>query len=155
MSHLRKIRAADLAEIVRWDLSSTDLRYWAGISNKAENLKLKFSGWHQETGVLAFAFETKGFLVGYGELWKDDQEIEIARLLINPRFRRQGLGRNVTKALLDEAKQINPNVWVRVHPENKAAISLYSTSGFKFGNEAQQNEFNANQPVQYEWLRAD
>jgi len=155
MEFLRKVRESDLGEIAGWNLSATDLQYWAAISNGAENLKLKLAGWLQEPYVNAFVFESDGHLVGYGELWKENEEAEIARLLINPKFRRQGFGRLLTKALLREAKQMNLNVWLRVHPENNAAKSLYSISGFKPASEQQQRDFNANQAVQYFWMRAD
>lgn len=155
MEHLRKVRESDLAEIAHWDLSATDLQYWAAISSKGESLKLKLAGWLQESYVNGFAFEANEHLMGYGELWKEAEEIEIARLLINPNFRRQGFGRLLTKALLREAKQMTPNVWMRVHPDNKAAQKLYSCSGFKRGSEEQQRNFNTNQPIQYVWMRAE
>ena len=155
MNRLRKIHESDLKEMARWDLSDADLRYWAGLSSGKENLSLKIASWLQESYVIAFAYESNGMLVGYGELWKDDHEIEIARLLINPKFRRHGFGRDLTKALLEEAKQMNQNIYLRVHPENFAALSLYSQSGFKLEDEIQQRVFNSNQPVQYTWMRAE
>ncbi len=61
------------------------------------------AGWATESDVRAFGLvDDDGSLVGYGELWIDDEEaeVELARLIIEPGRRGTGCGRRMVAQLV-------------------------------------------------------
>jgi len=156
VSHLRSVSEGDIDKLSGWDLSYEDLQFWAALPKLADlDLKSKFLSWHKEDYVNAFVLVVQGQVVGYGEIWNCEQEVELARLLIDPKYRRKGFGRLLILGLLEKAFGMAPTVWLRVHPNNQAALALYASCGFHVANDAQHAEFNANQPVPYIWMHAD
>src|SRR5678809_255129 len=53
-----------------------------------------------------------GIPVGYGETWVDDdeREVELARIIVAPPARGRGLGRELTRLLVTEARRSYPDV---------------------------------------------
>ena len=94
--------------------------------------------------------------VGYGELWLDDEEdeVELARIIVDPEVRGRGVGRELVRALLGPALDAGySEVFLRVRPENSAAIRAYHGSGFVDVPAALMEEWNDGQPVPYRWMR--
>jgi [ribosomal protein S18]-alanine N-acetyltransferase len=93
-------------------------------------------------------------LIGYGELWLDDEEmeVELARLIVAPAHRRLGAGRQLVAALTGLAHQRQPLAVVRVHPGNTAARRCYAAAGFERVTSAEEAEWNVHQPVAYVWM---
>lgn len=101
----------------------------------------------------AFGLVDDGALVGYGELWVDDDEVEVARLIVDPARRRQGIGRRLVEALADVALSYDTgSVFLRVHPDNESAIRVYLAARFRFVDESTAAAWNMGQPVNYRWL---
>jgi ribosomal protein S18 acetylase RimI-like enzyme len=114
----------------------------------------QINAWAGEDGVQPFGLYRGGRLVAYGELWVDDgeAEVELARLIVDPRERSQGLGRRLVAALADLARSKYPRVFLRVHPDNIAARRCYAAAGFQPVEPDQAAAWNASQPVHYIWL---
>jgi ribosomal protein S18 acetylase RimI-like enzyme len=94
--------------------------------------------------------------VGYGEVWLDDEEdeVELARIILDPQLRGQGLGLELVRALLVPALAAGySEVFLRVRPDNAAAIRTYHRSGFVDVPAALMEEWNDGQPVAYRWMR--
>lgn len=94
--------------------------------------------------------------VGYGEVWLDDEEdeIELARIIVDPTIRRRGVGLELLRALLVPALDSGySDVFLRVRPENAVAIRTYHRSGFVDVPAALMDEWNQAQPVAYLWMR--
>ena len=91
-------------------------------------------------------------LIGYGELWVDHDggEVELARLIIDPRRRGRGAGRDLVAELVARAEY--PEVFLRVHPDNPVALRCYTGAGFVRVDAVLEAEWNAPQPVAYVWL---
>jgi ribosomal protein S18 acetylase RimI-like enzyme len=104
--------------------------------------------------MLAFGLYRDERLVAYGELWVDDAEaeVELARLIVDPGERGQGLGRHLVAGLGDLARSRYPRVFLRVHPDNIAAQRCYAGAGFEPVEPHQAAAWNASQPVDYVWL---
>ena len=95
-------------------------------------------------------------LVGYGEIWEDreENEAELARLVVAPDLRGRGHGRALTRALADEAHRRGfDDVWLRVVPENAAAIRAYEAAGFSRATPEEEARFNVGQRRVYVWMR--
>ncbi|MET8275214.1 GNAT family N-acetyltransferase [Streptomyces sp. NPDC005134] len=72
-------------------------------------------------------------LVGYGELWFDaeEDEVELARIIVAPEARGKGLGRVLVCGLLAQAHESGcADVFMRVHPDNEKALKCYPEAGF-------------------------
>jgi ribosomal protein S18 acetylase RimI-like enzyme len=94
--------------------------------------------------------------VGYGEVWLDDEEdeAELARIIVDPAVRGKGIGLELVRALLGPALAAGySDVFLRVRPENTVAIRTYQRVGFVDVPQALMDEWNAAQPVAYRWLR--
>jgi RimJ/RimL family protein N-acetyltransferase len=81
--------------------------------------------------------------------------VELARLIVDPAERGQGLGRRLASGLADMARSTYPLVFLRVHPDNIAAQRCYAAAGFEPVAPHQAAVWNASQPVNYVWLRSD
>ena len=94
--------------------------------------------------------------VGYGEIWLDDEEdeVELARIIVDPKLRGRGVGGELVRALLGPALDAGySEVFIRVRPENVPAIRAYHGSGFVDVPAALMEEWNDGQPVPYRWMR--
>ena len=94
--------------------------------------------------------------VGYGEVWLDDDEdeVELARIIVDPEVRGKGIGLELVRALLGPALAAGyPEVFLRVRPDNEVAIRTYQRVGFADVPQELMDEWNAQQPMAYRWMR--
>ena len=94
--------------------------------------------------------------VGYGELWLDDEEdeVELARIIVAPELRGKGIGTEFVRALLQRALTAGyAEVFLRVRPDNEPAIKTYLRVGFQPVDEKLAAEWNEPQPIDYTWLQ--
>jgi len=146
--------AADLAATVAsWPTSPAEAAMWCGHSGGPVPVQ-KVLGWATEEGVRAFGLHAGDRLVGYGELWLDDDEaeVELARLIVDPDRRGRGVGRILVAELVTRARASYPDIVMRVHPENTAALSCYAAARFVRVDAEREAQWNAAQPVRYVWL---
>jgi ribosomal protein S18 acetylase RimI-like enzyme len=105
------------------------------------------------TAYLYFDGETP---IGYGELWLDDEEdeVELARIIVAPELRGKGIGTEFVRALLQPALAAgSADVFLRVRPDNEPAIKTYLRVGFQPVDEQLAAEWNEPQPIDYTWLQ--
>jgi GNAT superfamily N-acetyltransferase/uncharacterized protein YndB with AHSA1/START domain len=145
---------ADSAETVSgWARTSEETIMWCGRPT-AHVPAEQVNAWGSEPGVEPYGLFHNDRLVAYGELWVDDDEpeVELARLIVDPAERGHGLGRRLVTELASRARERYPNVFMRVHPANAAALRCYSAAGFVPVDPRQSAEWNAPQPIEYVWL---
>jgi ribosomal protein S18 acetylase RimI-like enzyme len=95
-------------------------------------------------------------LCAYGEVWEDreEDEAELARIVVAPSERGRGLGRALVRQLAAEAAEMGfRDIWVRVIPSNAAALACYEGAGFVRTTTEEEERFNREQPYDYVWLR--
>ncbi|HEX5995346.1 MAG TPA: GNAT family N-acetyltransferase, partial [Jiangellales bacterium] len=80
-------------------------------------------------------------------------EVELARLIVDPVRRGRGIGRTLVTELATVAAAQYPDVFMRVHPENMAALRSYAAAGFGPVAPELAAEWNAPQPIAYTWLK--
>ncbi len=150
---LRSFETADAAVVAGWAGSAEECRRWC---SRDEVTAETVTGWAAESDVTAYLLVEDGEPVGYGELWTDDEEgeVELARLIVAPAFRGRGLGRRLVSELTALAQDRHPAVFMRVHPDNSAALRCYTGTGYEHVPPEQAGEWNRVQPVPYVWLRA-
>lgn len=72
-----------------------------------------------------------GKVVGYAGLWVVIDEGHITTVAVDPDYRRKGIGRKLTKAILEEAREQGVVcATLEVRASNEAAIKLYEGLGF-------------------------
>ena len=156
MRELRPFDAACAPLVSSWIRTPEEADAWASIA-VAVTPEL-FAHWHSEADVHPFLLYEDEVPVGYGELWTDDgaREVELARLVVAPNERGRGLGVALATMLRAEAQRTYPyEVWLRVVPENAVAIAAYARAGFVRASDADEDDFNRDQPRQYRWMRAE
>lgn len=141
--------------IVGWARSPEELDAWASLT---EGTVDAFARWHAETGVHPFVLLVDAVPSGYGELWEDPEadEVELARVIVDPARRGHGLGRTLVTLLAARARGLGyQSIWVRVVPTNPAAIACYRAAGFVRTSAEEEETFNRGQPRRYVWMRLD
>ncbi|TDU91267.1 acetyltransferase (GNAT) family protein [Kribbella voronezhensis] len=106
--------------------------------------------------IASYLYFDGGAPVGYGELWLDDEEdeVELARIIVAPDLRGQGIGAEFVRALLQPALAAGYSaVFLRVRPDNERAIRTYLRVGFQPVDERLAAEWNEPQPINYAWLQ--
>jgi len=72
-------------------------------------------------------------IAGCGQLLSWGRGAEIADLVVVPRYRGRGIGRELVEALLEEARRLGiPAVEIGVRPGNQRALALYQRLGFVY-----------------------
>ena len=152
---VRRFRESDAREVARWPASMDEVRRWAGSDPGWPVDESVFGRWHAEPDVTPYIMCYEEEPVGYGEVWIDEpeQEVELARIIVHPDYRGRGLGRGLVRLLLERASLAGlPDAFVRVIPENGAALGCYRGAGFSPVSEEERGEFNRGQPVDYVWM---
>ena len=148
---------ADAPLVASWAVPGTGTLRWCGLPAVPAAV---VAGWGRAAGVLAYGLRDGDRdgdrLVGYGELWLDDDEaeVELARIIVAPDRRGRGTGRRLAAALAELARAHHDEVFLRVHPDNEPALRCYLGAGFVPVDPAEAAEWNRGQPVPYAWLRA-
>jgi ribosomal protein S18 acetylase RimI-like enzyme len=152
---LRRFQEPDAREVARWPTSIEEVRLWAGRDPGWPVDASVFRRWHTDPDVRPYVLGDGDNLTGYGEVWVDEpeQEVELARIIVNPANRGRGLGRRLVRMLIERASHSGfPDAFVRVVPENDRAIACYRGAGFSPVSESEREEFNRGQPVDYVWM---
>ena len=80
---------------------------------------------------LFFVASEKGEAVGYGGVLKVLDEGNILNIVVDERFRGRGIGRELTRTLLEEGKRQGMQAFtLEVRVGNVSAIRLYESLGF-------------------------
>jgi [ribosomal protein S18]-alanine N-acetyltransferase len=94
-------------------------------------------------------------LVGYGELWVDpeEDEVELARLIVDPARRGRGLGKQLTYELMAKAAEAElATTMLRTTPDNVVAIGCYLACGFVRLSPEEEAEWNEGQRRAWVWM---
>jgi [ribosomal protein S18]-alanine N-acetyltransferase len=119
--HFRQMSQSDLEEIMRIERASFAYPWSARF-------------FLQELGVpcsRSLLAVTNGRTVGYIIYWFLASEIDIHNLAVDPAYRRQGIGRLLLHAVIDEARDRGlSRVTLEVRKSNDTARRLYQSVGF-------------------------
>ena len=136
---LAPFHAAHARELAGWAATAEEARRWGGQDVVWPMAASVFSAWHADPGVRPFVLARGGVLLGYGEVWidADEREVELARVIVRPERRGQGLGRLLVRLLLEQAAETGYQAaFVRVVPDNAACTRLLPPRRFRPGGRA-------------------
>jgi ribosomal protein S18 acetylase RimI-like enzyme len=140
--------------VVSWAQSAEEAVMWCGARDFPVPAG-QIDQWQQSDEVRAYLLIDDAGPAGYGELWLDteENEVELARIIVAPGRRGRGLGRALALGLLAEATAVGyRDVFLRVHPDNAPALRCYRAAGFTPVAAELAAEWNLPQPVDYLWL---
>ncbi|GAA2872601.1 hypothetical protein GCM10010517_33030 [Streptosporangium fragile] len=143
------------AAVAGWPVSSREVAMWCGRQEFPMPAQI-VAGWHEAEDVRSYMLVEGQDLLGYGELWFDteEDEVELARIIVAPGTRGKGIGRELVRGLTGLAREAGyPDVFMRVHPDNDQALRCYRGAGFLPVDADLAATWNAAQPVDYVWLR--
>lgn len=139
------------AEAVRsWAVGSRFSESWLG-TEPGSGLALG----ETPSDVRRYVLLEDGVLRAYGELWidEDEDEVELAHLLVDPAQRRRGHGAALVREMVPLARDLAGDVLLRVEDDNEAAIATYASVGFVHLGADELAVFNEGQPRAYAWMR--
>jgi GNAT superfamily N-acetyltransferase len=154
--HLVPFTPAHADLVSSWAPTAAEVRSWCARTEAPVPAEV-ITGWSDADDVAAYLLLDDDEPVAYGELWLDaeEEEVELARLLVAPARRGRGVGRTLTSLLSNAARERHPElptVCLRVLPENVAGHRAYQAAGFGFVDPDAEKEWNAGQPTQYRWM---
>ncbi|MEU4191377.1 GNAT family N-acetyltransferase [Kribbella sp. NPDC026611] len=144
------------AQVASWAVDAKEVALLSGRVEYPFPEELRTSWRNVDSDIHSYLLFDGEQPVGYGEIWLDDEEdeVELARIILDPEVRGRGFGRELVQALLGPALDAGySEVFLRVRPENAAAIRTYLGSGFVDVPAALMEEWNDGQPVPYRWMR--
>jgi len=143
--------------VAGWVQSAEEALGWASVPF----LRLRpavLAEWHAEPGVVPCVGLLDGTLCAYGQVWedRDEDEAELAKVIVAPDLRGRGIGRAFVALLADEARRRGfPEVMLRVARGNRAAFACYQGAGFVRVSPQEEAAFNDDQPQHYVWMRLE
>jgi len=123
----------DLVTVATWINSPRDCEFWAG---KAVVYPLQLSTLGADIGLSprsSFCLDQHQ-IVAFGQLLdKGHGRAHLAKIIVNPELRGQGIGKRLIENLLSKAREeLFSVLGLNVNPENHIAINMYKGSGFDF-----------------------
>lgn len=141
--------------VLGWVQTDEEADAWATLPGRPAGVSL-FRTWHAAPDVHPFTLLADGEIAGYGEVWedRDEDEAELARIVVAPKLRGRGVGRRLTGLLAGEALARGfDEIWLRVVPGNEPALACYRRAGFARATPDEEARFNEGQPRSYVWMR--
>lgn len=151
MSELEMFDRRSASVVAGWGGTPDESMLWCSLPAVTTEV---VEGWSHPADVEAFVLCDEGHVVAYGEIWVDvdEAEVEVARVIVDPDRRGQGLGSHLITELVKQARRHYPVVALRVHSSNEIAIRCYARAGFERASDADTAAWNIGQPVDYVWM---
>lgn len=156
MGSIQPFEQIHAARVLNWIRSPEELFHWSTRTDYPWTNHRVFLDWHADPEISACLLSVEGEIVGYGEIWLDESDgsAELARLLVAPEVRGQGIGRVLIAHLLHHLSGTGfTTVWVRILPTNAAALSCYRKAGFVRVSAPEEARLNEGERHQFHWMR--
>ena len=133
MSDFRSAELSDLAELASWIETAELCRQWAGTRVNFPIQLERLAEQIEFADADSWLLLRDGRPVGFGQIVpKPGGRLHLARLLVAPKIRGNGLGRELSERLVRIAQERSPSsISLNVFRENRVAVSLYQRLGFE------------------------
>jgi ribosomal protein S18 acetylase RimI-like enzyme len=132
MLSLRRFQPEDDAALISWVRSAEELRMFAGagLSWPLDSAQLELI--RSDPEMVAYTAELGGIPVGHFQIRRHPPgSARLARVIVDPDKRGQGIGRALIQAAIKEAKRRGfVHMDLHVYSDNAAARALYAELGF-------------------------
>jgi ribosomal protein S18 acetylase RimI-like enzyme len=153
---LREFEAVHTAVVAGWATSAEEVGLLAGRAEYPFPVELVDDWRKVGDDIRPYLYFDGARPIGYAELWldADEDEVELARIILAPDVRGKGLGPVFVRALLGPALDSGySDVFLRVRPDNVPAIRTYERAGFLRVADELAAEWNKVQPIAYTWMQ--
>lgn len=117
--------ASRAALVARWSRSAQEDGYWSATEHPLPASALT-AWWGNEDVRACLLIDPTGAPVAYGELWCDEEESELARMVVDPARRGTGVGRHLLSALIALARTAGRTRYtIRIAPWGDETLSAY------------------------------
>ena len=131
---LRRARDGDVPALMSWFQSAGDIVIWGGPKFRYPFDDVTFRQDAHFDDMDSFAVtDSDSAMCAFGQIYNRNEHMNLARLVVDPTRRGQGLGRALIRGLLE----VGPTLFeldsfsLFVFRHNKPALELYRSMGFK------------------------
>jgi ribosomal protein S18 acetylase RimI-like enzyme len=132
MLSLRRFRPEDDAALISWVRSAEELRMFAGAGLTWPLDTAQLDLIRSDPEMVAYTAELDGVPVGHFQIRRHPPgSARLARVIVDPARRGEGLGRALLEAAIQEAQRRGfVHMDLHVYADNAAARALYTALGF-------------------------
>ncbi|WP_077530017.1 GNAT family N-acetyltransferase [Vreelandella utahensis] len=132
---LHPAQQSDLLTVLSWVNGEHECLMWAGPNIQyPATPETAWRDMEASEGNAYVLVDPASKVVGFGQILSSGgSALHLARLIVEPRLRGQGVGRDLCAALMDigSASQPAEYVTLNVYESNRAAVRLYQSLGFE------------------------
>ena len=131
---LQPSKTRDIAELMGWFGAEEDVVIWGGPRFRYPFTRASFFEDIYWGRMLSYSLlSADGSLAGFGQLYDRDEHIHLARLIVAPASRGQGIGRRLIDMLMQVGRSRMPydRYSLFVFRDNKPAYECYRSFGFE------------------------
>jgi [ribosomal protein S18]-alanine N-acetyltransferase len=129
MVTLRPLKSDDVPRIAELERELFGVGAWSEALIKEE--VNGYGRWYVVAEIADIADASKTELIGYAGIWDDGDVAQVMTLGVAPQYHRQGIGRALLEALIDESiKRDLAEMFLEVAVDNEPALTLYRSYGF-------------------------
>ncbi len=141
--------------VIGWVRSAPESLRWSSVPYlRLETAVL--DEWHAQPGIVPCVGLLDGDLCAYGQVLEDhtEDEAEVARVIVAPDRRGQGVGKAFVALLANEARRRGfTSIVARAVRGDRVAFACYQSAGFVRMSWAEEAALNVDQDQEYVWLR--
>ncbi len=144
---LEESSRADMTELMQWFEDAAAIKVWGGPRFGFPFSKSSFLRDCHWRKMPTFSLRNPdGQLAAFGQIYERLGRINLARLVVNPVMRGQGVGKRLVSGLLEAGREIydSAEYSLFVYRDNAPALQCYRSMGFEIA------EFPEKAPLQYE-----
>jgi ribosomal protein S18 acetylase RimI-like enzyme len=133
-NRLRAVVDADRATLMRWFGDEAAVRIWGGPAFHFPYTEQSFRADSYWDSLAGFALcDDEGRMCAFGQLYEHLGRVHLARLVVDPERRGEGLGRALVLALLEVGASMWPvaEASLYVYRHNTPALACYLSIGFR------------------------
>jgi GNAT superfamily N-acetyltransferase len=141
--------------VVGWVRSATESLTWSSVPFLRLDTAV-LDEWHAQPGTVPCVGLLGGELSAYGQVLEDhaEDEAEVARVIVAPERRGQGVGQAFAGLLAGEARRRGfSSVCARAVRGDRVTYACYEAAGFVRVTWAEEASLNLDQDEEYVWLR--
>lgn len=130
---LAKTRSVEIDELMNWFPQAENIIVWGGPTFRFPFTRATFLEDIHWGRMASFSLKDRAAtLAAFGQLYERDGRIHLARLVVNPSMRGQGVGKRLISMLMDagQARFSGSEFSLFVFRENTAAYECYKSMGF-------------------------
>ena len=131
---LSKATAADIDALMNWFPGEDDVVVWGGPAFRFPYSRETFLADIHWGKMASFClFDTAGEFVGFGQVFKLRGRVHLARLVVHPDARGEGIGKRLVKALMEAGSMLysGKEYSLFVLRDNTPAYECYRSLGFE------------------------